>query len=95
MAYVHRHDSVVKLLLSSGATIPSDLPLHAAAVGCQEIIDDWPVDMAIIVFKELCLYGCLDASSLIDLRQYIGSLTINNLRRSSYRYANSIINIEY
>ncbi len=60
------HASVVELLLSKGADIPNDF--------INDIFSKWPISMAIIVLQELSLYYHLDASTIIDLYQYIGAL---------------------
>ena len=71
--------SVVELLISEGAN-PNDKdrngnsPIILASRGGHldivDIVNKWPLSMAIIVLQ--ALYCHLDASSLIDLRQYIG-----------------------
>ena len=38
----------------------------------------WPISMAIIGLQELSLYYYLDASTIIDLYQYIGALEEND-----------------
>ncbi len=39
----------------------------------KDIFDRWPISMAIIILQELSLYYHLDASTIIDLYQYIGA----------------------
>ena len=73
------HVNVVELLISKGAN-PNDKdkdgnsPIIVASIrghlDIVDIVNKWPFSMAIIVLQEL--YCHLDASSLIDLRQYIG-----------------------
>ena len=63
---------VVKLLLSKGTDIPNIESYYSLII--KDILDKWPISMAIIVLQELSLYYHLDASTIIDLYQYIGDL---------------------
>ena len=66
------HASVVELLLSKGADIPNTEPDYSSNI--IDILNKWSISMAIIVLQELSLYYHLDASTIIDLYQYIGAL---------------------
>ena len=69
------HVSVVKLLLSKGADIPNThfiIPYYRPII--NGIFSKWPISMAIIALQELSLYYYLDASTIIDIYQYIGVL---------------------
>ncbi len=76
------HVSVVKLLLSKGANIHSQVTIDgvtclALAHKSKElkfILSNWAVTMLIIVLQDLLVLSGLDPSSFIDLRQYMGSL---------------------
>ena len=66
------HVNVVELLLSKVADIPNIESYYSLII--KDILDKWPISMAIIVLQELSLYYHLDASTIIDLYQYIGPL---------------------
>ena len=72
------HVSVVELLLSKGANIHdiSNDGFTAMSVTSSDkiryILSKWPITMAILILKELDLYYLYDASTLIDLYQYLG-----------------------
>jgi hypothetical protein len=70
------HASIVELLLSKGADIPNLESYYSLII--KDILDKWPISMAIIVLQELSLYYHLDASTIIDLYQYIGALEEDN-----------------
>ena len=70
--------SVVELLLSKGANI-NDISNNGStamsltsSVKILNILSKWPITMAILILKELDLYYLYDASTLIDLYQYLG-----------------------
>ena len=63
---------MVKLLLSKGSSIPKRGRRFFDQTEYCELFLKWPFTMAVIVFRGLSLYSTLDASSLIDLNQYIG-----------------------
>ena len=72
------HVNVVKLLLSKGANL-HDITNHGDnAISLSDsdtikyILRKWPITMAILILKELDLYYQYDASTLIDLYQYMG-----------------------
>ena len=72
------HVSVVEMLLSKGANINdiSNDGSTAMSVASSDkikcILSKWPITMAILILKELDLYYLYDASTLIDLYQYLG-----------------------
>ena len=75
------HVNVVELLLSKGANI-NDKDNDGGSTGTAMslsrsdkityILSKWPITMAILILKELDLYYQYDASTLIDLYQYLG-----------------------
>ena len=77
-ASLHGHVSVVELLLSKGADINDVTNYGSTAMSVsssdkiQNILSKWPITMAILILKELDLYYLYDASTLIDLYQYLG-----------------------
>ena len=72
------HVSVVELLLSKGADINDVTNYGSTAMSVSSsdnikyILSKWPITMAILILKELDLYYIYDASTLIDLYQYLG-----------------------
>ena len=72
------HVSVVEMLLSKGANINDISNNGSTAMSLtssdkiQNILSKWPITMAILILKELDLYYLYDASTLIDLYQYLG-----------------------
>ena len=74
------HLDIVRLLLTEGADITiankyGMSALHYASMfGHLDIVNclrKWPCTMAIIILQELALYYQLDASTIIDLWQYL------------------------
>ena len=65
--------NVVELLLSRGADIPYIDP-DEWWPPIKRFFSKWPISMAIIALQELSLYYYLDASTIIDIYQYIGVL---------------------
>ncbi len=63
------HVDVVELLLSRGADIPNIIPYYRPVI--KNMLNKWHIYMAIIALRELSLYYYLDASTIIDLYQYI------------------------
>ena len=69
---------VVALLLSKGADINEIADDGSTAISISDsdkityMLQKWPITMAILIFKELSIYYQTDASTLIDLYQYLG-----------------------
>ena len=62
---------VVLQLLAHGADIPPIIrSLYSPAI--KDILKKWPVFMGILALQGLSLYYILDASTIIDLYQYLG-----------------------
>ena len=70
--------NVVELLLSKGANINDIINNGYTAISLSAsdrikyILRKWPISMAILILKELAIYYHTDASTLIDLYQYMG-----------------------
>ena len=61
---------VVLQLLAHGADIPPIRSYCSPAI--KDILRKWPVFMGILALQGLSLYYILDASTIIDLYQYLG-----------------------
>ena len=80
------HVNVVELLLTKGANINDITNQGSTAISVSDsdtikyILRKWPISMAILILKELAIYYQTDASTLIDLYQYMGreDLTADN-----------------
>ena len=75
LASMTGHVNIVELLLSKGANfndVLDDLDIITRSDKIKHILRKWPITMAILILKELGLYYQTDASTLIDLYQYIG-----------------------
>ena len=81
LASINGHLDIVRLLLTEGADITiadNDgwTALHYASdrghLDIANCLRKWPCTMAIIALQELALYYQLDASTIIDLWQYLG-----------------------
>ena len=72
------HVNVIELLLSKGANIIDITNDADTAISLSNgdrikyILRKWPISMAILILKELAIYYHTDASTLIDLYQYMG-----------------------
>jgi hypothetical protein len=72
------HVNIVELLLSKGANINDILNDGYTPISLSHsdrikyILRKWPISMAILILKELAIYYHTDASTLIDLYQYMG-----------------------
>ena len=64
------YTEVVILLLAHGADIPPIRSRYSPAI--KDILKKWPVFMGILALQGLSLYYILDASTIIDLYQYLG-----------------------
>ena len=66
----HLYTDVVLQLLAHGADIP---PIRSSYTPVSKLIlGKWPVLMGILALQGLSLYYILDASTIIDLYQYLG-----------------------
>ena len=72
------HVKIFKLLLSHGANVKdltNDGVATAISISASDtityILRKWPISMAILIFKELSIYYQSDASTMIDLYQYM------------------------
>ena len=82
-ASYHGHLEIVQLLLCQGADVnirdnhgstALDLASYRGRLNVADCLRKWPWTMAIISLKEnLAVYHLLDASTLIDLWQYLGN----------------------
>ena len=64
------YTDVVLQLLAHGADIPPVRSHYSQA--SKDILRKWPVFMGILALQGLSLYYILDASTIIDLYQYLG-----------------------
>lgn len=71
------HVEVVEFLLSNGADIKRIESYWKPNI--TDILNNWPISMAIIVLQELSLYYQMDASTIIDLHQYMGLFSIRSV----------------
>ena len=81
-ASINGHLEIVQLLLCQGANMSVrdydgetylDLASYEGYLEVADCLSKWPWTMAIIALKEdLAVYHLLDASTLIDLWQYLG-----------------------
>ena len=71
LASLCAYADVVLQLLAHGADIPPIIrSLYSPAI--KDILKKWPVFMGILALQGLSLYYILDASTIIDLYQYLG-----------------------
>ena len=64
------YTDVILQLLAHGADIPPIRSHYLPA--SKDILRKWPVFMGILALQGLSLYYILDASTIIDLYQYLG-----------------------
>ncbi len=69
---IYGHDDLVNLLLTKGSSIPSGY-YNSMKQARFVFIAKWPLTMAVIVLRGLFLYHNIDASSLMDLSQYVSA----------------------
>jgi ankyrin repeat protein len=79
-ACYHHHSSVIQLLLVKGSNINDRNKIGNLIIeeprfrenGCvPPSIKKWPFIMGILILKEFCVYHIIDASTLIELRDYL------------------------